>query len=626
MLETIRNATKSWLALIVVGLLVVSFALWGVQDIFTTDLNDPVAIVDDTDISAQDFSVAFNQQFNATRSRIGGQFTQADALAIGLEREVLNNIIQRTLVDAVADQFDLRVSDERLSAEIRTNPAFFGVSGQFSQQAFNEALRNVGFSQESFAQGMRDDLERNQLLSALTSGTFMPSEMVLSLFEYAFEERSMEYFLLPADAAGEIADANGEALQAFYLDNLSNYRLPEYRSLTILEISPANMLDSIEISDDDITRTYEIRSNRYQTPERRTVDQLAFGSGADANTALAALEAGSAFEDVGGVYANIGSVAVYEMNDAASGEAAFALTDPGHTGVVPGALAFAILRVIDITPGTTTPIEDVRDEIRLDLATQAAEEEIYSIYNQAADMRAGGEDLAVIAQQLGQSATIIEAVDISGFDRNGELREDLTAMGDMMFRAFSLQEGDDSNFQTTEENGYFVVRVDAIIPASVHPFEDVADRVANDWTREQVRVSLNTMARELAARINAGEDFTTVAAEAGRVVRATPSSLRRGGATEIFTSDVLNQLFRFDIGTAVPGAIQLGSTHIVARVTDVQSADVAAAQADIATLQNQFNQELANEIISSFVDNEEANANVRINEVVLNQVLNLQNQ
>lgn len=626
MLEQMRGATRSWLGYIVGGVLIVSFALWGVQDIFTTDLNDPIAKVGDIDVSAQDFIVAFSQEFRTTQNQLGGQFTQTDALAIEMDRDVIRGIAQRLLVDRVADDFDLRVSDARISTEIRANSNFFGVTGSFDQQTFNEMLRSVGTNGELFAEDMRENLERSQLLSSLTSGVFMPQEMVSTLFEYSFEERIMEYFLLPADAAGEIDDAGQAELEAFYLDNLSNYRLPEYRGLTVLLINAGNMVDSIEITDEQIERTYNIRQRTYHIPERRSIDQLAFGSEAEALAGRAALEAGTPFTDVDAAYIDLGSVSSLQMGDPVVSEAAFALTEPGRTGVVAGALAFTILRVTNITPEQNTPLEEVSEAIRLSLATQLAEEELYAINDQAADMRAGGETLEAIAQRLGQQVFTIEAVDASGLDRDGEVVTELAGLRAVLIDGFTTQLGDDSNFEPIEGNGFYDVRVDSVTPASVHPYADVPDRVLLDWRNEQVRARLEVLSTELSNRINAGEDFTNVAAESGRIVRVTPSALRRGGTTEIFTADVLNQLFSVPVGTTVPGAIQLGNTHLVAQVTVVEAADMSASQAAMVTLQAQLNRTMTNEIVTSFVEDAESRNPLRINNDVLIQALNNLNQ
>ena len=625
MLEQMRSATKSWLGIIVGGVLIISFALWGVQDIFTTDLNDPIATVGDTDIGAQEFLVTFNQDLQRMRSQLGGDFSQADAISIGMDRSAIESIVQRTLMDREANSFGLRASDQRIRDEIRNNSAFRGPTGRFDQDTFQETIYRMGFTQDSFALAMRQDMARNQLISSMVSGAFMPQDLVTSLYRYESEERVMEYFMFPAEAAGDFGDADAATLEAYYINNLTNYQTPEYRALTVLVISPESLIPLMEVTEEDIQITYEIRESLYVVPERRTVDQLAFRTEEAANTALASLERGAAFQEVGGAFIPLGSVAPSEMGDLATSEAAFALTEPGRTGVVEGTLGFAILRVVDITPGSQTPFEEVRDEIRDDLARQAADEEIYEIYEQAADMRAGGEDIAVIGERLRQQVITVNAIDRTGLDRYGEINEEIAGMQGLLRDAFAAFEGEDSNFKETEDV-YYVVRVDSIAPASVHPYEDVSVRVTNDWRNDEVTTRLRTLADETATRINAGEDFTDVAADMGRIIRLTPRPVGRTGTTEIFTQDVLTQLFQQPVGTAVAGKVQLGISHIVTRVTDVQEADLSNSAEELTAMQQQLSRNLADEVVLTFVEHAQANTDVRVNEVVLRQALNYQGQ
>ncbi len=625
MMELIRNATKTWLAGVVVGLLVISFAMWGVKDIFITNLDDPVAVVGDEEIDAREFGQNYNTAFREARGQQDNSLTQAEALAQGLDQDVLQNMVRRSVVNQVASELGLRASDDLLQRQIITNPAFAGPTGRFEQQSYVETLASAGYSPQRFEAAMRQDLERSQLLGSLVSGMFMPEGLVAALYEYAFEERTMEYFLLPPLSVGEFADPGTGVLEAYYNDHVSAYRASEFRTLTILRLGIADIAATIQVPEEDIATVYEIRNREYRIPERRGIEQLTFSSRQAAEAALFALEQGGSFDAVGGTYIDLGVIARREALDLTVTEAAFAVEEPGLVGIVEGSLSVSIIRVTSIIPESVTPLDEVHDEIRLDLASQAAGEEIFEISEDVQDMQAGGQGLAEIGAQLHLDVTTYDAVDRYGMTPDGEMLVQLLAMDGLLEAAFEIVEGEDSGFRDTAAGDFYIVRLDAIMPTRVKPFSEVRDDVLTAWRDDQVDQALAALGEEATARINGGHDFATVAAEMGRTVRTTPRALRRIDNTEVFSNAVLNSLFTEAAGVAVSGRVQLGASFVVARVTNVQAADVSQASDDIAVLQNTLNEEVAGELISVFVDDAERKLGVRINEQVLTQAVALNN-
>lgn len=622
MMEQIRNATKSWLALVIVGLLIISFAMWGVNDAFTTNSNDPVATVGGKEISQDEFRQQFNLDFRRASFSQGSRLTQAEALASGLDRQTLNEMIRREVVARMADEFGLATSDQLLQREITTNPSFAGPNGQFDQSTYYETLGQAGyFTPQQYEDRLREDLARGQLLGTLVSGFFLPQELAAAHYDYAFERRELEYFLLPPAAAGDIADPGEEVLQAYYSDNTSFYRAPEYRDLTLLKLSAQDLADDIDVAEEDIERLFEIREDRLQTPERRDIEQLTFASDAEAQTALNLLNAGGEFDNVGGTYIDMGMVAQDEGIDPAVMEAAFALEEPGVTGIIEGALSTSIVRVNEITPGETVTYAEVRDELRQEIAVQAAEEEIFAISNNAQDMMAGGTPLTEIGTQLSVPVFTAEAIARTGETAAGDVPEDFTRTQGVLRIAFDMVEGEDSGFRDTPEGEFFVVRVNGITAARTRDFEEVRDEVLEDWRRDEVANTLSAMARSAAEAVNGGEDFAAVAGQLGQEVRTSARALRRGDTSEIFSALMLGNLFTQPVGEAVSGTVQLGDSYVVARVTEVIPADPEANGQQVASLRTALEDRIAAELINLYVDRAEAELNVRINDEALDQAL-----
>lgn len=620
MMEQIRNATKSWLAMVVVGILVVSFAIWGVQDVFSPDPNAPIAVVGDIDIDQGTFAQQYNLAYRQAQAQRGGNYTQAQALEDGLARDTLDILVRRNVVNHMAAELGLTTSDQMLVQEIRRNPAFAGPTGQFEQSSYAEALRGAGYTVNLYESELRADITRSQLISSLISGYFMPRGLVLSHYAYAFETREVDYFLLPTAAAGDIADPGDETLQDYFDRHNSSYRAPEYRAVTLLRLNIQDLAAQIDVAEEDIRQLYDIRHDSLQVPERRHIEQLSFPTAEAAQTALNLLNAGGDFQNVGGTYVDLGDVAQNEGIDPAVMAAAFDLLEPGTTDIIDGALSTVIARVVSITPGEATPYQDVRDQLREELAEQVAGEEIFAISENVQDALAGGEELAAIGERLNIPVITSEGVDSNGMTPDGQLELDLLATPGLVDAVFDLAEGEDTGFRDTIEGDFYVARLTGITPARAKTFDEVRDQVLADWREEQVGDILSAMATEAADRINTGVSLANVAASLGREVRETPRPVRRGDTSEIFTASMLNTLFTEPAGRAAAAPVQLGASYVVAQVTNVIPADVEGENDQIVTLRNALEDRVAGELLNAFVDDAENSLNVRINEQVLSQV------
>jgi peptidyl-prolyl cis-trans isomerase D len=449
----------------------------------------------------------------------------------------------------------------------------------------------------------------------------LPGGLVLSHYQYAFERREVSYFLLPPAAAGEVADPGDEALEEYYTRNTNNYRAPEYRALTVLKLDIEELADQVEVPEEHIRQLYDIRHDFLQVPETREIEQLSFPSREAAETALNLLNAGGDFENVGGTYVDLGDVAQNEGIDEAVMEEAFALTEPGTTGVIDGALSYVIARVSSITPGEATTYEEVRDELRQELAEQTASEEIFAISENVQDALAGGEDFADIGDRLNIPVIAVEAVDRNGMTPDGDEVTALTSTPGMIEAAFDLTEGEDTGFRDTPDGDFYVARLDAIAPAHVQSFDEVREAVLDDWRQDQIAERLAAMADDAASQINGGVSLANVAASMGREVRETPRAIRRGDTSEIFSGSILEELFTNDPGHAIAGPVFLGSSYLVAQVTNVIPADPDAEDAQVDTLQTALEDRVAAELINAYADNAEAQVNVRVNEQALSQVV-----
>src|SRR6185437_1446284 len=174
MLQQLRAASKSWVASVIIGVLVLAFALWGVADIFRGGADNVVAQVGSTEISAPEFDQQMRAQIRAFSAQTQNQITMDQAKAIGLDRNVLDQVISRAALDEEVNRLGLTASQATIATQIKTNPNFRGTDGAFDPNLFARTLQDNSMSEEMFVAATGKDIAREQLLNAVADGMTAP--------------------------------------------------------------------------------------------------------------------------------------------------------------------------------------------------------------------------------------------------------------------------------------------------------------------------------------------------------------------------------------------------------------------------------------------------------------------
>ena len=303
MLESMRNAAQGIVGkaimTVVMGLIIVSFVIWGVGDMLRGFTSSTVASVGSQQISAQDYHFAYERVLQQYQRRLRQPFTNEQARAIGLDRDVLQRLLSEAAIDEEARKLGLNVSEEALRAMIVSNPSFRDKSGAFDPQKFAGALRDNDMNERMFVSDLRKTALRQFIVAALTAGVAAPKAAVKAEADFQGQTRSIDYFVLPASAAGEISQPSEETLKSYFNDRKAQYRAPEYRAMDILSLEPETLANPDEVTDAEAQAAYDKvagKDPRYGSPEKRDLQQILFPNEADAEAAEARIKAGASFE------------------------------------------------------------------------------------------------------------------------------------------------------------------------------------------------------------------------------------------------------------------------------------------------------------------------------------------
>ncbi|WP_201159800.1 SurA N-terminal domain-containing protein [Rhodoplanes elegans] len=628
MLRGIRKASSNWLGKIVmaavVGFLVISFAIWGIGDIFRGFGVSTVATIGKSEITIEQFRQTYNDRLQQYGRQIGRPITPDQARAAGLDRQILTTLIAEAVLDERARQLGLAVSDEEVVRQIMQDPVFRGIDGKFDQQRFAYLIRQAGYNEQRFIAEQRRMSLRRQLAGSIGGEVAAPVTTAEAMARYENEERFVDYVVLDAAKAGDLPVPTPEELQAYYDQRKFLFRAPEYRKVMLLELTPEQIAGTIEVSDADAKQAYEAAQTRFTVPEKRQVQQIAFPTPEEAKAAQEKLAAGTTFEalaaerNVAPADLDLGLVAKADMLDPAIAEAAFGLPDGGISAPVTGRFTTAILRVTKIEPGHTQPFAEIEAQIKKDLAVDRARASLADLRDKIEDELAAGSRLDEIGAKFKLPVRTIDAVDRSGRTPDGQTTA-LPANVDVLGPVFATQIGVENEPLSITGGGSLWYEVAGITPSRERPFDEVKDRVAERWRSDEIGKRLTAKANQMVEALKAGGWFADVATKDGLKVETAPALKRR--ARGPLPTDVVELVFKTPkdgVGTAAGSG---PTERIVFKVTDIKPPPFDAGSADVKKLVEQLRNAYADDVMAQYVAQLQNELNVKINQTALAQAV-----
>jgi peptidyl-prolyl cis-trans isomerase D len=621
MMKGLRTAGQTWLGktilAVLFGFLIVSFAIWGINDIFRGASRVTVATVGDAQISGEAFRTTYQAELQQLIRRSRQSITAQQARAMGLDGQVLSRMVTEATLDQKARDLGLKVSDKLIVRTVSEDPNFKAPNGQFDRARFEYYLSERGLSEQGFVREQHGALTRLHLADAIAGSLKVPVAAQEVVHRHGAERRAASYFILPAGSAGEVAAPTDEQLQNFYNERKATFRAPEYRAANVVAISPETIAKPDQVSDDDARKRYEqVKTTRFGSPERRTVQQIVFPSREEAEAAFARIKEGATFEAIAAEKnipqseLELGALAKSEMIDPAVAEAAFALAPGAASGPVQGRFGTVMVRVTNIEPARLRPYDEVAAEVKREIALERAREAINDVHDKIEDQRASARPLPEIAKEQGLPVIAIRAIDRSGKDKAGNAIENIPEREAVLPALFGSDIGVDNEALRTKNGGYVWYEVTGIEPARERALAEVRKQVAAQWRAEEISRRMAEKARGLVERLGKGEPIETVAADAGAEVK-TAADLARRAAKGDLSTDVVSRIFAVPVGQAA-SAEAGDNARAVFKVTAATVPPFVTTTQEAARVADQLRLFLADDLIAQYVKQAQQDLGVRI--------------
>jgi peptidyl-prolyl cis-trans isomerase D len=605
MLDALRRGSTGMVAKALFGILVISFAIWGIGPVFRNFGRGGLAKVGPHEIRVEDFQRSLQNELRAISRQTGRHITAEQARAAGIDQRVLAQLMAWAAVETHADQLGLALSDKALIDGLKNDPAFKGPDGNFSRIAFENVLQNMGLSERGFLALRRRDELREQVTKALMNGIAVPASVVDLVNSWRNEKRVAQFFVIDADKAVKVPEPDDAKLRETYDANRSEFTSPEYRKLGVLILSVDDLKTKMDVSDAEIAARYEETKNDYNTPERRRLQQISFKDRAAAAAAKAALAGGKSFGDLakelGAKDADIdlGLISKDKLIDPKIADAAFSLPKDGVSDPIEGRFATVLVRVSAIEPAVNRTLADVKDQVHDAIAKSKAQGQLQSLLDQVEDSRSAGKPLKEVAEQMK-----LQYVEVPSTDHSGKTPEGAPAVGlpdaqAIVKAGFDTQVGLQNEAVELLDGGYAWVDVLGITEKKQKPFDEVKDQVkALAIAKERERL-IGEFAAKLVGKADAGTDFASLATEAGGAKVETTPPFTRTTEPQGMPKDAVARVFTLAKDKAASSPTS-GDTRIVYKVTEITPApEPTKEQRD--SIAKQLKDELTDEALNQYV-------------------------
>lgn len=603
MLQSMRKHATSWVVKILFGLLILSFGLWGINDIFLGERDPTVATVAGTKIPLSQLNDGVKQEIERFQPIFGGALDSQQAKQLGLVDQALERLIDRAVFNKAANDLGLAVGDQMVLRHIQNEPAFRNALGQFDRSYLQQVLMANNLTEERYVALLRRDLATRQLAGVVGIDAPVPTVLAESLHRYREESRIADSVVVPANTATTPAPPDEATLAEYYKANSDRFIAPEYRSVSYVAIDPAALAEEIEVSDERLRSEYAARINDFTLRERRDVDQLVLRDEGDAKRIADLMGQGRSLDAAikeSKVTTQIIKLGWVERADLLGEIAApvFALKAGQHSAPLKSPLGWHIVRVNGAEEGRVRSFEEVRDQLRKDVAGREAGDAAHNLSIKLEDALAGGASLEEAANQIGMKVAKLPPVESNGLTEAGKTAPGLPPDAVFLRTVFATPENQESTMLELANNVFAVLHVDKVQPAAAKPLEQIKNDLIASWQDEQRRAAAEKRAQALLDKVKGGQTIAAAAAADKLAVKTTPAFTRathesEAGLPEAIKADV----FSLQPGEAVIGESREG--YVVAVLKEVRPAPALADEAR-SRLGDQLAQSIAGDLLDQF--------------------------
>ncbi len=616
-----KSKINKFFAWIIVLLLVLGLAGFGLQDVLSRWGTSKLATVGEVEISTEEFGQSFIREINYISQNIGKNLTIEEAKSFGLHLQVVERLINRSLLDQLLIDLKISVGDVLLLKDLKTNPNFKNAEGNFDRKKYNDYLSKINLSENEFEKILRNDLSRRLFTQILDPNFNHNQNIVKTIAGYIGEEREVKLYKLNYDTNTSLQDFNKDEVRKFYENNKNNYSSKSMRKYSVLNLNQSQFLNEIEITEEEIQNIYEERKQNFTQPEFRELSRIIFQTSDLANEALnKILSNEKTFEQIGkdlnlnrkeiffGTYSKI------DLDDELS-DFIFdtKIKKNSIVGPINGELGFELYKVNKIIPEFVLGEEKAKSQIINEIQLENSLNKLSEMIPEVEDMIASGETLEEIARKYQMN---IENIEISKGDelpkkyRNKNLKT-----------YFDEASNDNSDLLQIEDNTFISIRLDEEIEPMIPSFEKIYDQLLDDYKISQILELMEKDLNEVITKYTLDE-----AVKLNKIIHLFDDKINRetNDSLKILNKLTVENIFQNSVGDFViqkknenknPYLILIETTKII------PASSKSTYDKVLKNIQNQVNEQVKNDLITSLLNSLRQTYEPKVNYELLNQII-----
>lgn len=559
LMQSIRDRATGWIAWVIVILISIPFALWGIQEYLSPASNVAVAVVNGVEVGVNEFQRTYQRQRAQLQSLLGASFDINQLDEERLREEALNQLVNDEVVLQAAIAGGMRIGDRQLAHAIQVQ-SIFQRDGGFSEELYQQWLRTQGYSAGGFENDLKRSMLAEQLVAGVATSAFVTDRELERAVRLQRQKRVFETLTVPVSRFADV-EVDAEAVRAHYEANQADYVAPEQVKLKVVEVSRDAIAAGVEVTDEALRAIYERRKRDLQTQEQREASHILLTLDDDADEAAVAeardrlmdlkrqIEGGASFETLAAEHSqdpgsarqggSLGPIGRGVM-DPAFEDAVFELALGEVSDPVRSAFGLHLIKVDAIHASKLPTYDEVREQLRQDYQNEESEQQFVEMVEMLANRAFENPDsLDDVAEDLGVTPSITDwispvAATNSGIGRNAAVIE-------AAFSPDVLQEGFNSEPIELDATRIIVIRVVEHRASRQQPLEEVSARIERALAARQARKLAADSGRALLERLQSGEDGARVAEQAELTWSDT---MELGRSAREADASVLETLFR----------------------------------------------------------------------------------
>ncbi|MEL0232385.1 MAG: SurA N-terminal domain-containing protein, partial [Hyphomicrobiales bacterium] len=600
MLNTLRKSVAGPFVKLLIGILILSFAVWGIQDIFGNYKNSVAIEIDGNEISLDELVNEYNYQLSTISSQLNKQISFDESMALGIDKIAIENLIRKMILRIELNKYGINIPEEFIAQKIVNDDAFKS-EGVFNKARYRQLLSFSGYTEESFLISELNANKQNQLYSLIANKNYIPNTLLDIINDYNSTEKVINYIEIPKKNISVKTPSERELLE-FYDKFQNGYRKSETRDFDALILNADSLKNNISVSQTEIQNYYNENIDSFKVEETRDVYQFFFDDLITAEEFLAESKSVS-FEILLDSYNlsksddYLGNIRKDDILDSDLAQIAFNIDAKSFSNPIDGLLGLSIVYIDEIYEGSTPPLNELASTIEEEIKLEAALNLIDDVFFSIEDDFLSGMHMQEVADKNKINLTSFAKVDINGKDLDNN---DINVIqnDELLQKLFNSGIGDFIEVVETEDN-YIWIKLNAINEPFIKSFKDVRDLVTTDMIKQR----LDKKEKEIIAEIEdalINNNLSKETSESLNIEIKKSKPFSRNKPIIDFSQDFNDRILSADINETIIG--RSPDEILIGKVTEIIPSNSSALIRDndqVEGLDYQLRSDLFEQFLSS---------------------------